>query len=43
MFKRYADIFTDEDTAAALLKAEGYLDAQPTGRNVSEMPAAKAK
>jgi hypothetical protein len=30
MFKRDADIFTDKDTAPALLKAEAYLDAQPT-------------
>lgn len=43
MFKRYADIFTDKDTAAALMKAEAYLDAQPTERNVSEMPAAAGK
>lgn len=41
MFKRYADIFTDEDTAEALLKAEAWLGTQPTERNVSEMPAAK--
>jgi len=34
MFKRYADIFTDKDTAAALLKAQAYLDAQPTERNL---------
>ena len=40
MFKRYADIFTDKYTAAALLKAEAYLDAQPTGRNLAEMPTA---
>jgi integrase-like protein len=43
MFKRYADIFTEEETAAALLQAEAYLDAQPTERNVSAMPAAAGK
>jgi hypothetical protein len=39
MFKRYADIFTEEETAAALLQAEAYLRTQPTDRNVSEIPA----
>jgi hypothetical protein len=43
MFKPSADIFTEEDTAEAFLKAEAHLDAQPTSRNLAVMPSAKAK
>jgi hypothetical protein len=39
MFKHYADIVPEEETAAALLQAESYLRTQPTDRNLSEIPA----
>lgn len=43
MFKRYADIFTDDDTADAMLKAEAYLDAQPTERSQNAHTGGAAK
>jgi hypothetical protein len=42
MLDRYNIIETTE-TADALVKADAYLSTQPTERNVSEMPKAKAK